>query len=215
MRPPPAPVPALADGNTPPAAPEMPAHRHQPSLVLASASPRRRQLLAATGLELVVDTADIDEAVRPGETPLQHVQRLAEAKAQAVAARHPGQIVLGADTVVVLDGVIFGKPADLQDAANMLRRLAGRWHDVLTGVVLVRPPPAALTRWCCRTRVRFKDLTADIIRGYCARVNTLDKAGAYGIQEHGGMLVAEIDGLYSNVVGLPVEEVLAALRSPP
>lgn len=215
MRPQPAAPPTPADRNPPPAAPEMPAQRHLPTLVLASASPRRRRLLADAGLELVVDTADIDESARPGETPQRHVQRLAEAKAVAVAARHPGQIVLGADTVVVLDGVIFGKPADLQDATSMLRQLSGRWHDVLTGVVLLRPPPATLTRWCCRTRVRFKSLTDDIIRGYCARVNTLDKAGAYAIQEHGDLLVAEIDGLYSNVVGLPVEEVLAALRDQP
>jgi septum formation protein len=120
--------------------------------------------------------------------------------------------VLGADTVVVLDGVVFGKPADLADAGRMLGQLSGRWHEVLTGVALVRRDPPWRRVWVCVTRVRFKALSPKVIRDYCAQVNTLDKAGAYGIQERGEMLVAEIDGLYSNVVGLPVEEVVAALH---
>lgn len=198
----------------------MPAPSTAPrALVLASASPRRRQLLADAGLDLVVDAADIDESALPGETPAAHVRRLAQAKAAAVAPRHPRQFVLGADTVVVLDGVIFGKPADLAEAAQMLRCLSGRWHEVFTGVALLRRRPAAATVWSCRTRVRFRELSDDAIRTYCACVNTLDKAGAYGIQDHGERIVAEIDGLYSNVVGLPVEEVLtvlaAAQREPP
>ena len=180
-------------------------------LVLASASPRRRQLLEDAGVSLEVDPAEVDEALLAGETPAEHVQRLALAKARAVAARHPTQIVLGADTEVVLKGVVFGKPADLDEAADMLRRLAGRWHEVLTGVALLRLQPEVRKVWFCRTRVRFRKLTDQTIRDYCARVNPLDKAGAYGIQEHGEMLVAEIDGPRSNVVGLPVEEVNAAL----
>jgi septum formation protein len=186
--------------------------RHPP-LVLASASPRRRYLLQEAGIELVVDAAGVDETALPGEAPAAHVQRLALAKADGVTARHPGQIVLGADTVVVLAGVIFGKPAGLQDAARMLGELSGRWHEVLTGVALVRREPACRQAWVSRTRVRFKPLSAATIQEYCARANPLDKAGAYGIQEHGEMLVAEIDGRRSNVVGLPVEEVLAALVS--
>jgi septum formation protein len=184
-----------------------------PVLVLASASPRRRQLLCEAGVDLVVDPATVDETARPGESAAAQALRLAVAKADAVAPRHPGQVVLGADTVVVLAGTVYGKPADLQDAARILGELSGRWHEVLTGVALVRQQPAWRRAWVCRTRVRFKDLPAASIAAYCALANPLDKAGAYGIQEHGDMLVAEIDGLRSNVVGLPVEEVTAALRA--
>jgi septum formation protein len=121
---------------------------------LASASPRRRQLLREVGLAFVVDAAGIDEAALPGETPAAHVLRLALAKADAVTARHPQQLVLGADTVVVLDDTIFGKPADLKQAGQMLGQLSGRWHDVLTGVALVRREPACRHAWVCRTRRR-------------------------------------------------------------
>jgi septum formation protein len=190
----------------------MPAPSTQPSLVLASASPRRRRLLEEAGIAIEVAVAAVDETPLAGETPLAHVQRLALAKAHAVAPRYPQRLVLGADTVVVLDGEVFGKPADLEDAWRMLRQLAGRWHEVLTGVVLVRLGPPLSRQWVCRTRVRFKPLTEGTLRSYCRRVNPLDKAGAYGIQEHGQMLVAELDGLFSNVVGLPIEEVRAALE---
>jgi septum formation protein len=185
------------------------------ALVLASASPRRRHLLQEAGIAVLVDAAGVDETALSGELPAAHVQRLALAKAEAVSARHPGHMVLGADTIVVLAGVIFGKPADLRDAARMLGELSGRWHEVLTGVALVRREPACRHTWVCQTRVRFRTLDGDTIREYCARANPLDKAGAYGIQEHGEMLVAEIDGLRSNVVGLPIEEVVAALRDRP
>lgn len=184
-------------------------------LVLASASPRRRHLLQEAGIAVLVDAAGVDETALPGELPAAHVQRLALAKAEAVSARHPGHMVLGADTIVVLAGVIFGKPADRKDAARMLGELSGRWHEVLTGVALVRREPACRHVWVCQTRVRFRTLDGDTIREYCARANPLDKAGAYGIQEHGEMLVAEIDGPRSNVVGLPIEEVVAALRDRP
>lgn len=159
-----------------------------------------------------MDAAAIDESALPGETPAEHVRRLALAKAAVVSLRHPTQLVLGADTVVVLDGVVFGKPADMGEAARMLRQLSGRWHEVVTGVALVRRHPTAERVWSCRTRVHFRELTDELVQTYCRRANPLDKAGAYGIQECGEMLVAEIEGLYSNVVGLPVEEVLEALR---
>jgi septum formation protein len=181
-------------------------------LVLASASPRRRQLLQEAGIAIRVDAADVDETALPGETAAAHVRRLALAKADAVAGRHPQALVLGADTVVVLDGVIFGKPADLAHAQRMLAALSGRWHEVLTGVALVCREPAQRQAWVCRTRVRFAALPAETIQAYCTCANPLDKAGAYGIQEHGEMLVAEIAGLRSNVIGLPIEEVVAALR---
>ncbi len=159
-----------------------------------------------------MDPAEVDEALLAGETPAEHVQRLALAKARAVAARHPTQIVLGADTEVVLKGVVFGKPADLDEAADMLRRLAGRWHEVLTGVALLRLQPEVRKVWFCRTRVRFRKLTDQTIRDYCARVNPLDKAGAYGIQGRGAVLVAGIEGDYYNVVGLPLARLAKMLE---
>ncbi|MDD4538037.1 MAG: Maf family protein [Lentisphaeria bacterium] len=180
------------------------------TLVLASASPRRRELLARAGVPLEVRTADVPEEPQAGESPEALVQRLASAKARAVAAAMPGRLVLGADTVIAFAGQIFGKPANLPAARAMLRAFAGREHDVLTGVCLVRD--CAEHCWLARTRVRFRDLDDAAIDGYFALVNPLDKAGAYGIQEHGDMIVAGIDGLQSNVIGLPVEEVLAALR---
>ena len=195
--------------------PQTPAASPRPPLVLASASPRRRELLQEAGIAFLVAAAGVDESALPGETPAAQVQRLALAKADAVTARYPGQLVLGADTVVVLDGTLFGKPADLADAKRMLATLSGRWHDVLTGVALVRREPAHRQAWVCRTRVHFKALSSATIDAYCARANPLDKAGAYGIQEHGELLVAEIDGLRSNVIGLPVEEVVAALAEEP
>jgi septum formation protein len=191
----------------------MPTTCDQQTLVLASASPRRRQLLAAAGLASEVAVAGVDESPLAGESPAEHVRRLALAKARVVSTQYPSRFVLGADTVVVVDGEVFGKPTDTGDAYRMLRRLADRWHEVLTGVALVRCQPPCQHHWVCRTRVRFRPLPENTLREYCRRVNTLDKAGAYGIQEHGDMLVAEIDGLYTNVVGLPIEEVTAVLAT--
>ena len=177
------------------------------TLVLASASPRRRELLARAGVPLEIRTADIPEAPQAGESPEALVLRLASAKARAVAAAMPGRLVLGADTVIAFAGRIYGKPADLPSARAMLRAFAGREHTVLTGVCLLRD--CAEHCWLARTTVRFRALDDAVIDGYFALVNPLDKAGAYGIQEHGEMIVAGIDGLLSNVIGLPVEEVLA------
>lgn len=179
------------------------------TLVLASASPRRRELLARAGVPLQVRTAEVPEASLAGESPEALVQRLAGAKARAVAAVMPGRLVLGADTVIVFAGQVFGKPADLPAARAMLRAFAGRRHEVLSGVCLVRDCTEHC--WLARTTVRFRPLSDADIDAYFALVNPLDKAGAYGIQEHGEMIVAGIDGLLSNVIGLPVEEVLSLL----
>ena len=180
------------------------------TLVLASASPRRRELLARAGVPLEIRTADVPEDPQVGESPEALVLRLASAKARVVAAAMPGRLVLGADTVIAFAGQIYGKPADLPAARAMLRAFSGREHTVLTGVCLLRD--CAEHCWLARTTVRFRALDDAAIDGYFALVNPLDKAGAYGIQEHGDMIVAGIDGLLSNVIGLPVEEVLAALR---
>ncbi len=182
------------------------------SLILASASPRRRELLAAAGIAFEVCPADTDEALLPGEAPAAVVVRLARLKALAVSPRFPGRVVLGADTLVVVDGEALGKPRDLAEARAMLQRLAGRPHEVLTGVCLCRATPTAEDAWYTRTVVRFHALDAAAIEEYLRRVHVLDKAGAYAIQEHGERIVAGIDGPFSNVVGLPVEEVVARLR---
>ena len=181
-------------------------------IVLASASPRRRELLHGAGVRLVCHPADVDETLRHGEAPAAAVRRLAGAKAAAVAGAFPHELVLGADTLVVLDGQALGKPRDLDDARRMLRLLSGRTHQVMTGVSLLRLRPPHEEGWCCVTDVTFHELSAAVIGEYLGKVHVLDKAGAYAIQECGGMLVAGIRGLHSNVVGLPVEEVVARIK---
>ena len=180
-------------------------------LVLASASPRRRELLHAAGIHFVCQPADVDEALLHGENPAAAVQRLARAKAAAVAGRFPHETVLGADTLVVLDGQALGKPRDLDDARRMLGLLSGRTHQVMTGVSLLRLRPPHEETWCCVTDVTFRELSEAVIGEYLGKVHVLDKAGSYAIQECGEMVVAGIRGLRSNVVGLPVEEVAARL----
>ena len=184
-------------------------------LILASASPRRRDLLCEAGIEIRVVPAHIDEQALPRELPAEHVRRLAGAKADHVAAQMPDCLVLGADTVVAHQNRIFGKPDSLDDAKTMLNTLSGSAHEVLTGVCLRRLNPECLQCWVCRTKVCFRELTPNVIDRYCSLVNPLDKAGAYAIQEHGEMLISSIDGLMSNVIGLPVEEVLERLKKIP
>ncbi len=173
-----------------------------PRLVLASASPRRRELLAALGLAPAVRPAAVDETPLAGEPAADCVLRLARAKAEAAA--NPGELVLAADTLVVLDGEILGKPAGADEAAAMLARLAGRDHLVLTGVA-VRDADAGATAGAVEsTRVTLGSLDAPRISAYVATGEPLDKAGAYAIQGLGALFVERIDGNYSNVVGLPL-----------
>jgi septum formation protein len=179
-------------------------------LVLASASPRRYDLLRAAGLSCTVDPACTDESVRMGETPDTYARRVALEKARAVCGRHPDEWVLGADTVVVIEGEILGKPVNADDAARMLRLLSGRTHEVLTGV--------ALRRGDCEvshveaTRVRFGAVGEHEIAWYVASGEPMDKAGAYAVQGLASRFVEVIEGSYSNVVGLPVAQVYRMFR---
>ena len=181
-------------------------------LILASASPRRAELLRSAGFEFDVEAANIDETPRAGEPPAAYTQRVARDKAQHVAASHAGEgvVVLGADTEVVLGRRVLGKPADEDDARRMLRTLAGQVHEVLTAVILLgfgREAAEVVT-----TRVWFADMTDADIDWYVASGEPMDKAGAYAIQGLGARFVQRIDGSWSNVVGLPVAVVHRLLR---
>lgn len=179
-------------------------------LVLASGSPRRAALLKAAGIAFEVEVPDIDEDPLPDEAPDCYVLRIARVKADAVGCRKPGKLILGADTTVVVDGGILGKPADENDARRMLQRLSGRGHEVLTGVVL-RNGQRVLTA-VASTEVRFLPITVAEINSYIASGEPLDKAGAYAIQGLASRFVERIDGSYTNVVGLPVGVVCDLLR---
>jgi septum formation protein len=173
-----------------------------PSLILASASPRRRELLGGLGLRFTVRAADIDETPHPGEHPAATVLRLAQEKAAAEA--HPGELVLAADTVVVIGRELLGKPRDPEDARRMLARIAGREHTVLTGVALEEPDRNRRISEAASTRVRMAALTPEQIEEYVATGEPLDKAGSYAVQGIGALFVEEIFGNYTNVVGLPL-----------
>lgn len=180
-------------------------------LVLASASPRRRMLLSTLGVPIHdVRPAGIDESVRPHEAPTAYAERMAAEKAAAVPATADDEVVLAADTVVHLDGVVFGKPADRAEAVETLSRLSGRVHAVTTGWC-VRGPGDALDAGAVTSHVRFRDLSPAEVAAYAATGEGDDKAGGYGIQGRGAALVASVDGDHANVVGLPVGAVLVAL----
>ena len=175
-------------------------------LFLASESPRRRVLLSELISEFEVEAAAVEEAaafsaIRPDELALGN----ARLKAEAVAQRHPQDWVLGADTIVVLGNEIFGKPSDLDEARSFLQRLSGRQHEVMTAVALINLSAQRKIEFVERSRVKFRDLTQEDIARYLQLVPVLDKAGAYGIQEYGEILVESIDGELANIIGLPVQ----------
>lgn len=172
------------------------------NLILASASPRRQELLARFGVPFAIDPAAGPENPPAGASPEDTVKALAAAKAAEVAARHPGELVIGADTIVALDGAILGKPADEEDAFRMLRALSGRGHRVCTGVAL-RKDGAAMCQ-AETTRVFFRELSDREIRTYIASGEPMDKAGAYGYQGLASLFVERIEGDFFNVVGLPL-----------
>ena len=171
-------------------------------LILASGSPRRRQLLERIGVSFAVLPADVDETPLAGEDPVAYASRVARDKALEVAASHPGRLVLGADTVVEVDQEILGKPASADSAASMLRRLSGRSHVVHTALAIVIGDTAHEV--VDTAQVQFTDLTEEIIRWYVATGEPMDKAGAYAIQGLGGLLVTGVEGSPNTVIGLPV-----------
>ena len=205
-------------------------------LVLASASPRRQELLRIAGIPFIVQPADIDETLLPGELPRVYAERLAKEKAWKVADGRPDESVLGADTIVVVDDKILGKPCDAADAARMLGMLSGRAHEVITGVCLFEPASSSqlpvtsepavrvllspvntaenrhFTTSSETTRVTFGELSEDEIRDYVATGEPMDKAGAYAIQGMAARWIPRIEGDYSNVMGLPVALVYRMLR---
>jgi septum formation protein len=179
-------------------------------LILASASPRRRELLTQAGFAFEVLAADIDESRRAGEAPADYVQRLALEKAQAIHALHPDAVVLGADTTVVLDGDVLNKPVDLADAEHMLRSLAGREHQVHTGIAVVLD--GGERQHVETTTVFFSSVKEADLSHYLASGDSLDKAGAYGIQGYAARWITRIEGDYFNVMGLPIAATVKLLE---
>lgn len=181
------------------------------TIILASGSPRRRQLLGALGLPFEIVTSGVSENIPPDLTPEQAMQMLAERKASAVAANIPAGLVIGSDTEVVLGSQILGKPQDTDDAARILRALRGRPHKVITGLAVIDASTSAVETGIVSTLVHMADYTDEQIAAYVASGEPMDKAGAYAIQGLGGALVACIEGCYNNVVGFPLCEVAAVL----
>jgi len=185
----------------------------KPVLILASNSPRRRELLALSGWMFHVRPSDVDENLRPGEAPGAYVLRLAETKARAAAAlAHPGQIVLAADTAVVVDGDILGKPRHVAEAAAMLKQLRGRSHQVYTGLAVLDPAVGNFATDLCVTEVPMRAYADAEIDAYVASGDPLDKAGAYAIQHAGFHPVEKLAGCYASVMGLPLCHLVRTLR---
>jgi septum formation protein len=193
-------------------------HRpNTPELILASSSPRRQELLREIGIPFQVHAANINEDQMPREDPIAYALRLAQEKAQAVAVQYTQSYVLGADTIVVVDGEVLGKPKDHADAARMLRMLSGRGHEVTTAVSIVVPnkvaPGTLAETRASTTKVYFRELSEDEIQRYVAGGEPMDKAGAYAIQGGASRWTDRIEGEFSNVVGLPLSLVTDMLRT--
>jgi len=181
-------------------------------IILASNSPRRKELLTQIGLSFTVAPADVDESVLPGESPEAYAVRVALDKARIAAGRAGEGIVIAADTIVVIGDSVLGKPVDSRDAAGMLALLAGKQHRVVTALAVMDAATGKSNTRFSVTKVWFRDLTAREIAAYVATGEPFDKAGSYGIQERGALLVERIEGCYSNVVGLPLSLLGEMLR---
>ena len=173
-----------------------------PKLILASGSPRRAEIMNSVGWDFEKDVPDVDESVIDGESAEDYVVRLAKTKADVIAERHTGEMVLGADTTVVIEDQIIGKPLDIEDARGMLEMLSGNWHEVLTGVAVVNN--GGTNTGLQRTRVKFAEMNANEINFLVALGDPLDKAGAYAVQAQAALFIEGIEGDYWNVVGLPI-----------
>ena len=173
-----------------------------PKIILASGSPRRAEILNSVGWNFEKHVADIDESELAGETPENYVQRLAKTKAETIAGDFPDKIILGADTTVVIDEQIIGKPANLDDARRMLKMLSGKWHEVLTGIALVENEKTVVG--IQSTKVKFAEMNENEIEFLVEKGSPLDKAGAYAVQAQAALFIEKIEGDYWNVVGLPV-----------
>ncbi|HOW57682.1 MAG TPA: Maf family protein [Smithellaceae bacterium] len=182
------------------------------SLILASASPRRQELLEAAGLNFQIVPAHVNEAYREGETPGSHVKRLACDKAAAVAKKYPESWVLGADTIVVIDDMILGKPKSRMQAKRMLERLSGRFHKVFTGFAVVRAAAHIQKAKIIQTSVQFKKINPQEMEWYISCPEPYDKAGGYAAQGRGACFIKSLRGSYTNVIGLPVCEVMDELE---
>jgi septum formation protein len=183
-------------------------------LILASTSPRRAEILRGANIAFTVLSSAVDETPLPGETPSDLVRRLAVAKAELVAARAVGPaIVIAADTVVALEGAVFGKPRTSDDARQMLEKLSGRTHSVITGVALIRLPDVERREFIEQTQVHFTSLSNEEIVQYLSSGEPFDKAGSYAIQGMGGRFIPRIDGCYFNVVGLPLARLYRELAA--
>jgi septum formation protein len=182
-----------------------------PRLILASQSPRRAELLRRIGLDFEIVPGDIDESYREGETPPAHAERLAREKADTIVARTPDAYVIGSDTIVVIDEEVLGKPASSAQAVEMLSRLSGREHTVMTGVAVARA--GEIVSGLEQVKVRFRDLSRAECEEYAATGEPLDKAGAYGIQGFGSGIVEWIEGDYFAVMGLPIVRMLGLFRA--
>ncbi len=202
----------LNDSSSPPSSAPTASEASPARLILASASPRRRQLLYEAGIDFAVIPSHTTEEVQPGEFPEAYALRVAREKAQEVAQQFPGSWVLGADTIVTLDGHILGKPKDADDAHRMLRFLSGRTHRVMTAFVLIDEAGTIHTHQVVVTDVTFHSLSDEQIHTYVATGEPNDKAGAYAVQGLGSAFVKQVEGSYANVVGLPIGEVLLALQ---
>ena len=182
------------------------------NIILASASPRRKEILGNTNVKFTVIKSEIDEVILDNEKPQQVVMRLAFEKCLDIASKHEEDLVIGADTIVVLDDEILGKPKDEKEAYRMIKSLSNRTHQVITGISLINLQSNTKIIDCVVSNVKFKDLSEEDIRDYLQTNESLDKAGAYGIQGDGALLVEEIQGDYFNIVGLPISKLSDLLK---
>lgn len=182
-------------------------------IILASASPRRKQLLSSVGLKFKTIPAHVNENYLRGETPKQHVRRLAQSKAKIVSEKYPDTWVLGADTIVVIDGQILGKPENKAQAKKMLQKLSGRTHKVYTAFTITRAASSISRTRVIQSAVSFKNISPDEIKWYISSKEPYDKAGGYAAQEKGASFIKSVRGSYTNVIGLPLCEVLDEFKT--